>query len=106
MYMQQFSTLRLSLFLLWFILQQNNSNSCSPPFLLFEFCPVIKEALSRLPSQEPYAEFLASSLGRAKGLCRSTQSLHNPHQLDPLELSLYFPVKELSISRFQAVAAL
>lgn len=53
-------------FLLGFILQQNNSNSCSPPFLLFESCPVIKEALSRLHSQEPYAELLARSLGRAK----------------------------------------
>lgn len=58
--------LRLPPFLLGFILQQNNSNSCSPPFLLFEFCPVIKEALSRLPSQEPYAELLARSIGRAK----------------------------------------
>lgn len=30
---------------------------------------------------------------------RSAQWLHNPHQLDPLEPRLYFPVKELPISK-------
>lgn len=34
-----------------------------------------------------------------KGPLRSAQWLHNPHQLDPLEPRLYFPVKELPISR-------
>lgn len=41
-----------------------------------------------------------------KGPLRSAQWLHNPHQLDPLEPRLYFPVKELPISRVGPGAAL